>query len=313
MHFCDLHCDTAVILYQTLQNLSDNTGCAVSLQKAGVFDKYIQCAAVFTDTHLTNEQGWEQFFRVRRYFLDECEKTHSLLCTDGGMLRNFLTDTTHRSAFVLTVEDARILNGHPERLGILYDAGVRLITPVWGGNSCIGGAHNTEDGLTPFGKKTVDEALSRGMIIDISHASLPTADYILTLARQYPGQICASHSNAFALTPHRRNLRDDQMHRLVQTDGIVGINLFVRFLGETEDVSAEDVLRHMDYCLNLCGEDHVAFGCDFDGADTPADLTDIASLTRLIPGLHRMGYSDDRIEKIFYKNACRFLTKAIGQ
>ncbi|MBQ7922438.1 MAG: membrane dipeptidase [Clostridia bacterium] len=311
MHLCDLHCDTAVALYQNRWKLADNRECAVSLHRASVFDKYIQCAAVYTDSHLTDEQGWQQFFRVRRNFLDECEKNDSMLCTDGHMLRDFLADPARHTAFVLTVEDARILDGQPERLGLLYDAGVRLITPVWGGNSCIGGAHNTENGLTDFGKNMVEEALSRGMIVDISHASLPTADAILTLAGQYPGQVCASHSNAYALTPHRRNLTDEQLRRLVQTGGIVGINLYVRFLSTSEKVTAEDVLRHIEYCIRLCGEDHVAFGCDFDGAETPEDLPDIASLPALIPGLHRLGYSDDRIEKLFYKNACRFLTDAL--
>ncbi|MBE6570178.1 MAG: hypothetical protein E7658_08195 [Ruminococcaceae bacterium] len=311
MILCDLHCDTATVLYHLGWKLADNERCAVSLKKASVYDKYIQCAAVFTSTRCSDEEGWEQFFRVRRYFLDECDRTGSTLCTDGGMLRDFLTDPTRRNAFVLTVEDARILAGKPERLGLLYDAGVRLITPVWGGTSCIGGAHNTDEGLTDFGRETVSEALSRGMILDISHASPKTADEIFTLAEKYPGKVCASHSNAFALTPHRRNLTDDQMRRLADSGGIVGINLYVEFLNDTGDATAEDVLRHMDYCVNLCGEDHVAFGGDLDGADLPADLPDVSSLMCLIPGLHRMGYSDDRIEKLFHTNACRFLTEAL--
>lgn len=311
MILCDLHCDTATALYHLRWKLADNVRCAVSLDKASVYDKYIQCAAVFTSSRRTDEEGWEQFFRVRRYFLDECEKNNCTLCTDGTMLKDFLSSPTDRNAFILTVEDARILGGKPERLEILYDTGVRLITPVWGGDSCIGGAHNTDNGLTEFGKNTVEEALARGMIVDISHASLPTADTILSLARKYPGKVCASHSNAYAVTPHRRNLTDEQMRLLAQSDGIVGINLYVLFLSTSEKATAEDVVRHIEYCTNICGEDHVAFGCDLDGAETPTELPNVASLITLIPHLHRKGYSDDRIEKLFYGNACRFLTDAL--
>jgi len=79
MILCDLHCDTATVLYHLGWKLADNERCAVSLKKASVYDKYIQCAAVFTSTRCSDEEGWEQFFRVRRYFLDECDKTTRIL------------------------------------------------------------------------------------------------------------------------------------------------------------------------------------------------------------------------------------------
>jgi len=311
MYLCDLHCDTAVSLFNGQWQLRDNTECAVSLEKAAVYDKYIQCAAIFTASALDNEQGWQTFFRVHRHFLDACTQNDCMLCTKGDMLTQFLHLPAKHTAFILTVEDARILNGNPDRLGILFDAGVRLITPVWSDETCIGGAHNTCSGLTVFGKAMAEEALERGMILDISHASLLSADTLLTLGSRYPGQICASHSNAFTITPHSRNLTDEQICRLAAIDGIIGINLYVEFLRGTGTCSADDVLRHMEYIINLCGEDHLAFGCDLDGAETPSDLPDVASLTTLLPKMQARGYSEDRIEKLFYKNACRFLVNAL--
>jgi len=91
----------------------------------------------------------------------------------------------------------------------------------------------------------------------------------------------------------------------------VGYLPAMEFLRGTGTCSADDVLRHMEYIINLCGEDHLAFGCDLDGAETPSDLPDVASLTTLLPKMQARGYSEDRIEKLFYKNACRFLVNAL--
>ena len=308
MKICDLHCDTSLELYRHGYSLAD-APCAVSLEKAAGYDRYVQLMAVFTDTRLDDEAGWQQFFAVRENLLKECE-THAVpLCRTGAELADTLRFTEQKNAFLLTVEDARILNGRIERLEELYRAGVSVITPLWGGLTCIGGSHNTDNGLSDFGKAVVEGCFDLDIAVDLSHASTRSADDIFDIAEKKNGKVLATHSNAWALCRHTRNLSDDRLRRLAALNGVIGVNLYVRFLTEQDDCTMDDVLRHIEYLAEVMGEDRVAFGADWDGADVPEDLPDISAMTRLIPALTDKGYSPAFLDKLFYENAAAFLTR----
>ncbi len=308
MNMCDLHCDTALALYRHGYSLT-NAPCAVSLEKAAGYDRYVQLMAIFTDTKLSDEEGWHQFFAVRDTLLAECEKNRIPLCKTGAELAKTLTKPDTRRAFLLTLEDARILCGKEERLEMLIDAGVSVVTPLWGGATCMGGSHNTDAGLSDFGKAMVEECLKRGVAVDLSHASARSADDILDLAEKVGGKVLATHSNAWELCHHTRNLTDDRLKRLAALGGIVGVNLYVRFLSETENCTAHDVVRHIVYLAEILGDDKVAFGADWDGADVPAELADISKMPVLVPMLKKCGFDDTMLDKLFYDNAVRFLTR----
>lgn len=305
MNMFDLHCDTALELYRHGYSLSA-APCAVSLNKAAGYDRYVQLMAVFTDTRLDDEAGWQQFFAVRDNLLRECE-THGVpLCRSGAELTDTLRFTDTKNAFLLTVEDARILAGKIERLEELHRAGVSVITPLWGGLTCIGGSHNTSEGLSDFGKAVVSGCFDLGIAVDLSHASTRSADDIFDLAEAKNGRVLATHSNAYTLCRHSRNLTDDRLRRLAALGGIVGVNLYVRFLSETDECGPDDVVRHIEHLAQVMGEDHVALGADWDGADVPEELADISRVPALLPLLQEKGYSEDFTDKLFFENACRY-------
>ena len=204
MKICDLHCDTSLELYRHGYSLAD-APCAVSLAKAAAYDRYIQLMAVFTDTRLDDEAGWQQFFAVRENLLKECETHEVPLCHTGEELGDTLRFTEQKNIFLLTVEDARILSGKIERLEELHRAGVSVITPLWGGLTCIGGSHNTSEGLSDFGKAVVEGCFDLGIAVDLSHASTRSADDIFAIAEKKNGKVLATHSNAWAQCRHSRN------------------------------------------------------------------------------------------------------------
>ncbi|MBQ8641366.1 MAG: membrane dipeptidase [Clostridia bacterium] len=308
MKICDLHCDTALELYRHGYSLAD-APCAVSLAKAAGYDRYVQLMAVFTDTRLDDEEGWQQFSAVRDNLLRECEIHGIPLCRTGTELGDTLRFTDTKTAFLLTVEDARILGGKIERLEELHRAGVSVITPLWGGLTCIGGSHNTDAGLSDFGRAVVEGCFDLGIAVDLSHASARSADDIFGIAEQKNGKVLATHSNAWTLCHHTRNLNDDRLRRLAALDGIIGVNLYVRFLSEADECGMDDVLRHIEYLAGIVGENRVAFGADWDGADVPEELADISCMTKLIPALEERGYTKAFLDKLFWENACRFLTR----
>jgi len=179
---------------------------------------------------------------------------------------------------------------------------------MWSGVSCIGGAYDTDSTLTEFGCDVVLSCIELGIIPDISHASVKSADKVFELCCENDYPVIASHSDAYSVFAHPRNLSDKQFMNIKALRGLVGINLCEEHLGGSE---YSTVLNHIEHYLSLGGEDIICFGCDFDGAKTPGCLSDISSLHILANEMSRLNYSDSLIEKIFYLNAKNFIFKNI--
>lgn len=304
----DLHADTAWAMYEKGQPLTDNT-LAVSLKRASRFERYIQVMALWTHPSLSDASGWNRCIQMLQNLrADEAIVNGSARICTACPERNAKTPS-----FLLSVEDARILNGTLERVDALYDMGVRILTPLWKGVSCIGGAHDTQNGLTPFGKAAIDRALSRGMVPDISHASEHSAFELLDLANARGIPTIASHSNAYTICPVSRNLRDWQIEAVLSSDGVIGINLYTYFLRTDGNASTEDIIRHIEYFLEKGTEHALCLGCDMDGADMPSDIPDLSRLPLLAEALQKRNYTDEMIRALFFENAYCFAEKHISQ
>ena len=216
-------------------------------------------------------------------------------------------------AAILAVEDARLLNGRLERLDELQARGVCYLTLAWGGDSCIGGAHDTSHGLTPFGKDVVRGCLERGILPDISHASLQSTEDILTIASDYRRPVIASHSNAFGVWEHSRNLRDHHFHAIQALEGVVGVSLCPSHLCDQSrsQATAETVFAHFEHYLALGGENMVGFGADWDGTVLPSSFSHIGHLTAVAEVMAAHNYSDELIHKLFWRNIHSFAMKNI--
>ena len=75
-----------------------------------------------------------------------------------------------------SLEEGGVLDGKPERLKVLKQRGIRLITLTWNYENCIGYPNSRERtamemGLKPFGKMIVKEMNRQGILIDVSHLS----------------------------------------------------------------------------------------------------------------------------------------------
>ncbi|MBR7097824.1 MAG: membrane dipeptidase [Clostridia bacterium] len=297
--FFDLHCDTATEMYSKKERLSDNS-LAVSLQKANGFDRYVQVMAVWTDKRLDNESGWNRLHDVIRYL-----RADDALQAPKAELVSACPKRFDSPSLILALEDARVLNGKLDRVFALSQLGIRIITPLWGGETCIGGSHDTESGLTDFGKEAIRTSIRLGMIPDISHASLPSADEIFSLAAASECPVIASHSNAYGICPVSRNLRDEQIQAIRASGGVIGLNLYRNFLSTEHDASREDILRHIEYFLERDCQEILCFGCDMDGAELPHDVPDLSAIPPLREYLLRY-YSESVLNKLFFENSYSF-------
>ena len=298
----DLHCDTAYEMHRTGQSFSCNN-LAISLENARKFKRYVQVMALWTDHRLDDEAGWRAYAAMLNHL-----KNDAALKTEVARLQTTVTED-NAPTLLFSIEDARILGGKIERIDQIWKDGVRFLIPFWKGLNCLGGAHDTSHGLTDFGRAALTYAMELGMVIDISHASQNAAQEIFGLAEAQQRPVIASHSNAYELCPVSRNVRKEQISSILQSGGVIGINLYPRFLNQSKQACAEDVLPHVAYFLEQGAEDALCLGCDMDGADLPTDIPTLSSLDVLAEVLLRHNYSQELIHKLFYQNAYRFVSK----
>jgi membrane dipeptidase len=317
LDYIDLHCDTAYELYHRGERLERNT-CAVSLDGATAYTHYAQFFAVWCNKHLDDEAAWRDFLAISDRFsaeLARCERAKLVRSLDGlGSAWQ-----SHRCAALLAVEDARLLNGQLDRLNTLAERGVTYLTLGWSGKSCICASHDVPEeedtGLTDFGRAVVKRCFEIGIVPDISHASVHTADEVLALAEAAGMPVIATHSNAHAVYPHTRNLRDGHARRLFALGGLVGLNLCKHHLCSCADghATVDDALRHIDHWLSLGGEHHLAIGGDLDGAALPDGICRVDDVASIGDAMAEHGYSEAIIRRIFSENALDFIRKAFDR
>lgn len=303
MKLFDLHCDTPYELYRQNKSLSKND-LHISLERASVFDKYIQCAAVWSDNALTDKECLESFLKITDRFEKEA---------DGLLIRNRKDlENSKKSAFILTVEDARLLCSDISNLDLLYKKGVRVLTLTWGGHSTMGGAWNTDDPFTKFGEEVIYKCFSKGIIPDISHTNDKAQDRAVLIASELGKPLISTHSNSRAVCPHKRNLTDDRAKKIASLGGIIGISLYPPHLfGDSATVS--HITDHIAHYINITGTSSVCLGCDFDGIDkTPKKIENLGDLPCLYDAVSAR-FNEDIAEKVFFKNAYNFFKNNLPQ
>ena len=287
MHPCFLlHTDTPFRLFEESLSL-DSPLLQCGLPNSPLCVVY----AIWSSYRNTPAENLALFLKTRTHLLDTLSK---------ASLPSFFS-------CILGIEDASLLEGDLSRLAYFKNLGVRILTPLWQGDSALGGAWDTENGLSPYGKAVIAECLRLGILPDVSHASTRSAYDILALCQANGVPLFASHSNARAVCQHRRNLKDSLLREIIASHGLVGLCFAPSHLTTRGVATLDDVLRHAEHILSLGGERSLALGSDFDGIDsTPQGLESIDALPRLAEAFSRIGYSDTLIRNVFFENASHF-------
>ena len=225
-------------------------------------------------------------------------------------------------AAVIHIEGAEAVDRDFARLNAWHDRGLRSLGPVWSRETVWGHGvpfrypsdPDTGPGLTEAGKALIRECNRLKIMVDISHLN---ANGVEDIARITDAPLVATHSNAWAICPHSRNLTDRQLDMIRDSDGCVGLNFASAFLRPDGRMDAEFdldiVMRHFDHLVTRLGEGRVGFGSDFDGALVPKGIGDCAGLPNLLGALRSHGVDDGLMARITHQNWLRVLRNTWGE
>jgi membrane dipeptidase len=148
--------------------------------------------------------------------------------------------------------------------------GVKIIQLTYNTRSLVGDGslEPGNAGLSTFGRDLVAELGAQRVIVDLSHCGQrTTAEGIAASSRP----VAISHSGCAALADVPRNKRDVEMRALAEKGGVFGVYL-MPFLTPGRQPTLDDVVRHIEHAVQVCGEDHVGIGSDL--SITPHDVTE---------------------------------------
>lgn len=211
----------------------------------------------------------------------------------------------------------------PEEAELWYERGLRLVGLAWNDTRYAAGAwRGSGDGLSEEGYHLLEVMADLGFILDLTHMSEKAVHEAID---RYEGPVVATHSNARALVPGERHLSNEQIRRIGERDGVIGIVLFNAFLragyrkGDPKQaVTLDHVVAHIDHVCQVLGDAaHVGIGSDLDGgfgaADIPAEMDSVADLPLIATRLLERGFEENDIANIMGRNWLNLLRRTFNE
>ncbi len=249
-----------------------------------------------------------------------------------------------RIACLMGAEGGHQIDASLAVLRLYHRLGVRYLTLTHNDNVPWADSATDEPvlgGLNDLGRTVVSEMNRIGMIVDLSHVSHDTMRDALDVTR---APVLFSHSSAYAVCDHPRNVPDDVLGRLAGNGGVCMVTFVPRFVNQTvrdwaleaehraraarvdpRDLAAlhavelaheeevpqpssvlADVVAHLEHVREVAGIDHLGLGGDYDGVDRlPDGLEDVSSYPRLLQALADRHWSRDDLAKLTCRNVLR--------
>lgn len=259
---------------------------------------YVSCPET-KDAENFTEPSWRvrdtlEQIDVARSLIDKYPDTFQSASTSEDITTSI---TNGKIASLLGVEGGHQLGNSISVLRQYYFLGARYLTLTHTCHNAFadssGPTAPLHNGLSPLGRRLIDEMNRLGMLVDLSHTSDETAIQALNYSR---APVIWSHSSARAIHDVQRNLPDDIL-RLVgsgpgQKEAVVMVNFVPDFVAVPGNASVASVADHVEHIARITGKDHVGLGSDFDGMNgAPTGLEDVSKYPALIAELRKRGWN----------------------
>lgn len=177
-------------------------------------------------------------------------------------------------------------------------------------------------GITETGRAAIQKMKELHMFLDISHLN---DDGIQDAFLEEGIAILATHSNARTVHNHYRNLTDEQIVKLAERGGIIGLNGCSMLAGSHENGRHLEMLcAQSRYLMRQAGPEHVCLGLDLcysyemarreldmNGGQGNDCLAGHKELVFLLAAFLESGMEMEQVKKILGENAIAFLRRIL--
>lgn len=166
-----------------------------------------------------------------------------------------------KMALIFNHQETNQLERSAEMVEVYYRLGVRHMLLAYNMKNSAGDgcAEQTDAGLSRFGVEVIKEMNRVGMLVDGTHCGYRTTMEAMEVSE---APFIFSHSNAYALCDHYRNIKDDQIQACAATGGVIGINGCGFFMNDLLG-KPETMFGHIDYMAELIGPQHIGLALDY--------------------------------------------------
>ncbi|EPX72699.1 dipeptidase [Schizosaccharomyces octosporus yFS286] len=261
---------------------------------------FVECPPLVSDSNLAWNRSGEheavqqtlQQLDIIKRMIEKYPQDFSLTTKHDQVKYNFLQK---RISSMIGIEGLHQIAGSPSILRRYYEMGVRYATLAHNcdnvfADAAVGGKQ-VNGGLSEAGRALIREMNRLGMIVDLSHVTPEVMHQTLDIS---VAPAFFSHSSAKAVHNHPRNVPDDVLLRVKESDGVVMVNFYPNFISPTPgNTTLETVVEHIQHIAKVTGSyRHIGLGADFDGIESvPRGLEDVSKYPALFTRLADLGLS----------------------
>ncbi|HEY3571788.1 MAG TPA: membrane dipeptidase [Thermoanaerobaculia bacterium] len=167
---------------------------------------------------------------------------------------------SRRLGIIYGFQDATPLGDDPGRVELFSRFGVRIIQLTYNRRNLLGDGclEPANAGLSRLGQQVVERMNELGVLVDLSHCGHRTTLDGIAMSKK---PVAITHAGCAAIADLPRNKTDEELRRLAEKGGVMGI-YFMPFLRTKGQPTSADLIRHIEHAVNVAGEDHVGLGTD---------------------------------------------------
>lgn len=211
-------------------------------------------------------------------------------------------------AVLVAVQGANAWDAAPDLDAVLADGTVTRATLVHLTDSSLGATSSPlslrrDKNLKPRAAQVIAALNRHRAFVDLAHIH-PTGFWQALALTDRDQPPIATHTGVTGVTPHWRNLDDQQIRAIADRGGVIGVMAAGNFLarnGRSGDLAA--YVAHLEHVLKVGGAQAAAIGTDLDGAIIPpADMRNNLPYLSLVAAMLQAGWPRQQLAAVCVSN-----------